>query len=145
MLLALAVAGLQMIEPLFQRNIVDKVLLNTTLDYTARITRLNLTGAVFVGVIVASNLVGAWKDYRQRLLNTRVMLSLRRELFDRLLNLPLPQLWERKTGGILSRSCRGSCSSASSRRSASGRSTARCARNCSRSVVKWRSGRRGDC
>ena len=31
------------------------------------------------------------------------MLSLRRSLFDRLLHLPLPKLWEMKTGGILSR------------------------------------------
>ena len=44
-----------------------------------------------------------WKDYRQRLLNVRVMLSLRRSLFDRLLHLPLPKLWDMKTGGILSR------------------------------------------
>jgi ATP-binding cassette subfamily B protein len=102
-LLALAVAGLQMIEPLFLRNIVDHVLLNKSLDSAARLRRLNLTGAIFVGVIIASNLVGAWKDYRQRLLNTRVMLALRRALFDRMLNLPLPQLWEMKTGGILSR------------------------------------------
>ncbi|HEV8411701.1 MAG TPA: ABC transporter ATP-binding protein [Gemmatimonadaceae bacterium] len=101
--LALAVAGLQMIEPLFLRNIVDKVLTNTTADYATRLARLNLIGAIFVGVIIASNLVGAWKDYRQRLLNTRVMLALRRALFDRMLNLPLPQLWEMKTGGILSR------------------------------------------
>ena len=43
------------------------------------------------------------KDYRQRLLNVRVMLSLRRSLFDRLLHLPLPKLWDMKTGGILSR------------------------------------------
>jgi ATP-binding cassette subfamily B protein/subfamily B ATP-binding cassette protein MsbA len=43
------------------------------------------------------------KDYRQRLLNVRVMLSLRRALFDRLLHLPLPKLWDMKTGGILSR------------------------------------------
>ncbi len=102
-LLALAVAGLQMIEPLFLRSIVDKVLLNKALDEAARLTRLNLTGALFVVVIVASNLVGALKDYRQRLLNTRVMLALRRALFDRLLHLPLPNLWEMKTGGILSR------------------------------------------
>ncbi len=102
-LLALAVAGLQMIEPLFLRNIVDHVLLNKSLDSAARLARLNITGAIFVGVIIASNLVGAWKDYRQRLLNTRVMLALRRALFDRMLNLPLPQLWEMKTGGILSR------------------------------------------
>ncbi len=31
------------------------------------------------------------------------MLSLRRSLFDRLLHLPLPRLWDMKTGGILSR------------------------------------------
>ena len=31
------------------------------------------------------------------------MLSLRRELFHRLLHLPLPRLWDMKTGGILSR------------------------------------------
>ena len=54
-------------------------------------------------MIVVSNLIGALKDYRQRLLNTRVMLSLRRSLFERLLHLPLPKLWDMKTGGILSR------------------------------------------
>ena len=40
-------------------------------------------------VIVLSNLIGLAKDYRQRLLNVRVMLSLRRTLFERLLHLPL--------------------------------------------------------
>ena len=38
-----------------------------------------------------------FKNYRQRLLNTRVMLTLRRALFDRLLHLPLPRLWDMKT------------------------------------------------
>jgi len=54
-------------------------------------------------VVVLSKLAGVLKDYRQRLLNTRVMLSLRRALYDRLLHLPLPRLWGMKTGGILSR------------------------------------------
>src|SRR5262245_64327191 len=31
------------------------------------------------------------------------MLTLRRSLFERLLHLPLPKLWDMKTGGILSR------------------------------------------
>jgi ATP-binding cassette subfamily B protein len=101
--LALIVAGLQMIEPLFMRYIIDKVLLNTGLDTTTRLSRLNAAGAAFVGVILLSKLTGVLKDYRQRLLNVRVMLSLRRSLYDRLLNLPLPKLWEMKTGGILSR------------------------------------------
>jgi ATP-binding cassette subfamily B protein/subfamily B ATP-binding cassette protein MsbA len=102
-LLALCVAGLEMIEPLFMRFMIDRVLLNTELDSAARLTRLNLAGATFLAVIVVSKLVGILKDYRQRLLNTRVMLTLRRALFDRLLHLPLPALWEMKTGGILSR------------------------------------------
>jgi ATP-binding cassette subfamily B protein/subfamily B ATP-binding cassette protein MsbA len=102
-MLALLRAGLEMIEPLFMRFIVDRVLLNEALDAASRIGRLNLAGATFLAVIILSNLVNAAKDYRQRLLNVRVMLSLRRALFDRLLHLPLPKLWDMKTGGILSR------------------------------------------
>ncbi len=100
---ALIAAGIQMIEPLFMRYIIDKVLLNKALDLPARILRLNLAGATFLVVITLSSVLGLLKDYRQRILNVRVMLSLRRSLFDRLLRLPLPQLWEMKTGGILSR------------------------------------------
>jgi ATP-binding cassette subfamily B protein/subfamily B ATP-binding cassette protein MsbA len=102
-LLAMLVAGLEMIEPLFMRFIIDRVLLNPTLDSASRLPRLNLVGAVFLAAIVLSKLVQVFKDYRQRLLNVRVMLSLRRSLFDRLLHLPLPRLWDMKTGGILSR------------------------------------------
>lgn len=102
-LLAVSAAGLQLVEPLFMRHMIDKVLMNRELEGAARVTRLNLVGATFLAVIVLSNLVGMFKDYRQRLLNTRVMLSLRRSLFDRLLHLPLSRLWDMKTGGILSR------------------------------------------
>jgi ATP-binding cassette subfamily B protein/subfamily B ATP-binding cassette protein MsbA len=102
-LLAVLVAGLEMVEPLFMRFIIDRVLLNTGLDTESRLQRLNLTGAVFLAVIILSKSIQVLKDYRQRLLNTRVMLSLRRSLFDRLIHLPLPKLWDMKTGGILSR------------------------------------------
>jgi ATP-binding cassette, subfamily B, bacterial len=102
-LLAMVGAGLQMIEPLFMRFIVDRVLLAKGLETGARLLRLQLAGVVFLSVIVLSNLIGAVRDYRQRLLNVRVMLSLRRALFHRLLHLPLPKVWDMKTGGILSR------------------------------------------
>ena len=101
--LALLVAALEMIEPLFMRFIIDRVLLSTGLDPATRLARLHVAGAVFVGVILLSNVTRVLKDYRQRLLNVRVMLSLRRALFDRLLHLPLPKVWDMKTGGILSR------------------------------------------
>ncbi|HEY4219609.1 MAG TPA: ABC transporter ATP-binding protein [Gemmatimonadaceae bacterium] len=101
--LALITAGLQMVEPLFMRFIVDRVLLNSALDLAARFARLHITGLLFLTLAIASNLLNALKDYRQRVLNTQVMLSLRRSLFQRLLHLPLPKLWDMKTGGILSR------------------------------------------
>lgn len=101
--LALLVAGLELIEPLFMRYIVDHVLLKTGLDQAERLRLLSWAGGLFVGVVVLARLVGAVKDYRQRLVNVHVMLSLRRTLFDRLLHLPLPRLWDMKTGGILSR------------------------------------------
>ena len=101
--LAMLVAGLEMIEPLFMRFIIDRVLLNPSLDQPSRLRTLHLSGAVFVAVILVSNLVKVLKDYRQKLLNAQVMLSLRQSLFDRLLHLPLSKLWDMKTGGILSR------------------------------------------
>jgi ATP-binding cassette subfamily B protein/subfamily B ATP-binding cassette protein MsbA len=101
--LALVAAGLQMIEPLFMRFIVDHVLLNPRIDAATRLDRLNRGGMLFVGVVVLSSIVNLTKEYRQRLLNIRVMLSLRRALIERLLHLPLPKLWDMKTGGILSR------------------------------------------
>jgi ATP-binding cassette subfamily B protein len=103
MVLALGVAAMEMIEPLFMRFIVDKVLLSHDLDTPTMLARLNLAGGTFLAVIVVSKAFGILKDYRQRLVNTRVMLSLRRSLFERFLHLPLPKLWDMKTGGILSR------------------------------------------
>ncbi|MEO5958475.1 MAG: hypothetical protein ABIR80_05125, partial [Opitutaceae bacterium] len=63
---ALAAAGLQMIEPLFMRFIVDRVLLNTGLDSASRLGRLQLAGVGFLAVVLLSNLISALKDYRQR-------------------------------------------------------------------------------
>ena len=101
--LALVVGIIDMIQPLFMRFIIDKVLLNSTLQTAQRMTRLQIGGAAFLAVVVCDSLIGGFRDYRQRILNTQVMISLRRSLYDRLLHLPLPSLWEMKTGGILSR------------------------------------------
>jgi ATP-binding cassette subfamily B protein len=102
-LLALMGAGLQMVEPLFMRFVVDRVLLAQGVDLGRRLELLHVAGASFLTVVVVASLLTVLKDYRQRLLNIRVTLSLRRALYDRLLHLPLPRLWEMKTGGILSR------------------------------------------
>jgi ATP-binding cassette subfamily B protein/subfamily B ATP-binding cassette protein MsbA len=101
--LALVTAGLEMVEPLFMRFIVDRVLMSTDLSAAQRLTWLQIAGLSFLGVVILSHAVSVLKDYRQRILNVRVMLSLRQSLFDRLLRLPLARLWDMKTGGILSR------------------------------------------
>jgi ATP-binding cassette subfamily B protein len=101
--LALVSAALEMVDPLFMRYIIDRVLLNKAIDTPERLARLNVAGVAYLVVIVLTSLSGSLKNYRQRLVNTRVMLSLRRSLFDRLLHLPLSKLWDMKTGGILSR------------------------------------------
>jgi ATP-binding cassette subfamily B protein/subfamily B ATP-binding cassette protein MsbA len=101
--LALITAGLQMVEPLFMRFIVDRVLLNSHLDREARLRMVNGAGALFLGLVIASNLVSALREYRQRLVNNQITLGLRHALFERLLHLPMPRLWDMKTGGILSR------------------------------------------
>ena len=101
--LALVGAGLEMVEPLFMRFITDRVLLTTTLDTPSRWRLLNLAGGGFLAVITVAAALSVARDYRQRLVNTRVMLSLRRSLFKRLVHLPLAALHDMKTGGILSR------------------------------------------
>lgn len=101
--LAVAAEALKMAEPLLMRFIVDHVLLEPARDASARLQRLNLMGAAFVGVVLLVQLITLLKDYRQRLMDVGVKVSLRRSLIERLLDLPLSRLGEMKTGGILSR------------------------------------------
>src|SRR5688572_2402843 len=76
--LAILTAGLEMIEPLFMRFITDRVLLDTTATTPDRLRLLNLAGGTFLAVVTLSALLNVMRDYRQRLVNTRVMLTLRR-------------------------------------------------------------------
>jgi ATP-binding cassette subfamily B protein/subfamily B ATP-binding cassette protein MsbA len=100
---AVLVAGLDMAHPLFMRYIVDEVLLVDNASVASRFTRLHLAGAAFLAVIVVGQIAGDWRNYRQEVVNKQVMLSLRRALHQRLLQLPLHELSNMKTGGIVSR------------------------------------------
>lgn len=100
--LAILVAALELCQPLFARYIIDQVLLG---DLTAgeKFWRLNQVGALFLIVIVLTRIAGVTRAWNQRLLNVRVVLTLRRALFERLVKLPLEQLSEMKVGGVISR------------------------------------------
>ncbi|MCA9260377.1 MAG: ABC transporter ATP-binding protein, partial [Planctomycetales bacterium] len=101
--LALTAALLEMIQPLFMRHIINQVLLGDYESTAQRLIALHWTGALFLLTIVAARTIEAARNISQRLLNVRVLLSLRRALFGRLLQLPLQNLTDMKTGGIISR------------------------------------------
>ena len=101
--LALVSATLEMVHPLFLKFILDRVLLDSTLSAAERVRLLNLAGGTFLAVIVFGQLLSVAKDYRTRQLNVRVILGLRRALYDKLLHLPLQKLSDMKTGGVISR------------------------------------------
>ncbi len=100
--LAVSVSLLEMIQPLFARYIIDQVLLGE-LSNSDRVIRLNLVGGLFLGVVILTRALGVTRAWNQRLLNVRVILTLRRALFDRLIRLPLDKLSNMKVGGIISR------------------------------------------
>ncbi|MEQ1905006.1 MAG: ABC transporter ATP-binding protein [Pirellulaceae bacterium] len=101
--LSIVIAGLDLVQPLFYREIVDGILLNAELDNASRFGQLHTLGIVALLIVVVSQVLGIFKNYRQYLLNVKVILNLRRNLFDRLIRLPLENLSTMKTGGIISR------------------------------------------
>jgi ATP-binding cassette subfamily B protein/subfamily B ATP-binding cassette protein MsbA len=100
---AVLVAGLDMAHPLFMRYIIDDVLLAGGASASSRLLQLHLVGGTFLAVIVIGQVAGDWRSYRQEVVNKQLMLSLRRALHQRLLHLPLHELSNMKTGGIVSR------------------------------------------
>jgi ATP-binding cassette subfamily B protein/subfamily B ATP-binding cassette protein MsbA len=101
-MLAVGVSVLEIIQPLFARHIIDNVLL-ADLAPRDRFIQLNVVGGIFLLVVVSTRVLGVARAWNQRLLNVRVILTLRRALFDRLIKLPLDKLADMKVGGIISR------------------------------------------
>lgn len=100
--LAVSVSALEMIQPLFARHIIDNVLLAEKAPSTKMI-QLNIVGGIFLAVVLLTRVLGVSRAWNQRLLNMRVILTLRRALFERLIRLPLDKLSGMKVGGIITR------------------------------------------
>ena len=101
-LLAIMVSVLEIIQPLFARHIIDQILLKD-LSPTQQLRQLNFVGGMFLLVVILTRILGVARAWNQRLLNIRVILQLRRSLFDRLIRLGLDKLSNMKVGGIISR------------------------------------------
>jgi ATP-binding cassette, subfamily B, bacterial len=101
--LSLVIAGLDLVQPLFYREIVDGILLQLELDSASKFRQLHTLGIIALVIVIVSQVLGIFKNYHQYLLNVKVILNLRRKLFDRMIRLPLENLSVMKTGGIISR------------------------------------------
>jgi ATP-binding cassette, subfamily B, bacterial len=100
LVLALIVTSLDMAWPLAIKLAVDLVAKPGQQDVMGPMVRLAVAA---VGVLVLKQTLDSTRSYRVSLLNARVVFTLRRRLYERLLELPLAELGEMKSGGIVSR------------------------------------------
>jgi ATP-binding cassette subfamily B protein len=64
---------------------------------------LNRLAAGVIGLLLGKQAIDSFRSYRTQVLNAKVIFRLRGRLFGQLLGLPLGELGELKTGGIVSR------------------------------------------
>lgn len=102
LLIALSVAALDMVWPLAIKKTID-VLPDSTLTVHQKRTVLLKLGVVILIVLLTKQALDSLRAVRVISLNSRIILRIRRVLFERLLSLPLSTLAEMKSGGIVSR------------------------------------------
>lgn len=101
--LALCGAGLSMILPLVTRYIIDDVLSAADVPTAEKVTRLATVCAVMLVILLLTQVFDTSRSYLMSVLNAKVIFRLRQKLFERFLRLPLGELGELKSGGIVSR------------------------------------------
>ncbi len=102
-LLALCGAGLSMILPLVTRYIIDDVLSAADVPTGDKVARLATVCAVMLVILLLTQVFDTSRSYLMSVLNAKVIFRLRQKLFERFLRLPLGELGELKSGGIVSR------------------------------------------
>ena len=100
-LLALFTAALDMVWPLAIGAIIN--LLNSHLPKGRKLHLLNLYALAIVVILVLKQGLDSIRSYRTTVLNSKVTFRLRHRLFERLLHLPMADLADMKSGGIVSR------------------------------------------
>ena len=95
--------GADMTWPLVSRYLIDHVVLNHALPPEVRLEQLLLYCSAMVLLFAANSLLNLLRSFRLQLLTARLSFRLRSRLFNRILRLPLAELHELKTGGIITR------------------------------------------
>jgi ATP-binding cassette subfamily B protein len=102
-LLGLSSVAIDMLWPLSSRYMVDRVILQGGLPLAVKVRRLALISASIACLFVANSLLDMLRSFRSQLLDSRFSSSLRARLFRRILRLPMADVSELKTGGVVSR------------------------------------------
>jgi ABC-type multidrug transport system fused ATPase/permease subunit len=101
--LGLSSIAIDMLWPLGSRYLVDRVILQSGVPLPLKIRRICLICGVIATLFVANSLFDLWRSFRTQLLSSRFSSALRARLFRRILHLPMPELDELKTGGVIAR------------------------------------------
>ena len=95
--------GLDMVWPLLSAYLIDRVIMNSTLD-VAQKARWLLSGALGMLVVFLANAALSWmRALKTQLVTSKLQSNLRKRLFHQILRLPFPDLHEMRTGGLVSR------------------------------------------
>ena len=101
--LGLSSIAIDMIWPLVSRYLIDRVILQPGLPLPLKLRELVLISAGIAGLFILNALFDLWRSFRSQLLDSRFSSALRTRLFRRVLRLPMADVNELKTGGVLSR------------------------------------------
>jgi ATP-binding cassette subfamily B protein/subfamily B ATP-binding cassette protein MsbA len=96
-------AGLAMLQPLAMKLIIDGALLVEGVSASERLSRLHLIGSTLLGLILLAKGTELVRDYLLERLVETMTLGLQRRLYERAVRLPLRDLHELKSGGVVSR------------------------------------------
>ncbi|MGA2499456.1 MAG: ABC transporter ATP-binding protein [Tepidisphaeraceae bacterium] len=102
-LLAIVIAGVDMLWPLVIRQVINGVLIDASEAWARRVWRLNLLGGLALGILIVKQALDSIQRYGVAVLDARLNLRLSRRLFEQMIRLPLGFLARLKTGGIVSR------------------------------------------
>ena len=101
--LSLIGISIDMVWPLVSAHLIDGVILSRELSVEQKIGQLTGFALGMAGLIIFGSGLSWLRSLRLQLLNSRLAFQLRAALFHRILRLPMGELTEMKTGGILSR------------------------------------------
>jgi ATP-binding cassette subfamily B protein/subfamily B ATP-binding cassette protein MsbA len=105
LLITLSLLGIviDMVWPLVSAHLIDEVILSKSLSRSEQVGQLTGFTLAMAGLFLFGSGLGWLRSLRTTLLTSRFAFRLRASLFHRILRLPMPELNEMKTGGILSR------------------------------------------